>query len=108
MGTLFLALSVVFNCAANGFFKASADITDLTARKWVFLGLGLFLGLINTIFYIKSLEEIPLGIAFPAWSGACIVLIALISLVVFHQAISVRQWIGLATICVGLLLVWKT
>ncbi len=108
MGILFLSLSVAFNAVANSFFKASADISDVTLRKGVFLGLGLFLGLVNTICYIKSLEYVPLGVAFPVWSGACIVLIALISFAVFNEAITLRQWVGLATVCIGLLLVWKS
>jgi small multidrug resistance pump len=108
MGILFLSLSVLFNTVANSFFKASADIPDLTVRKGLLLGLGLFLGLVNTLSYIKSLEYVPLGVAFPVWSGACIVLISLVSFAVFNESISLRQWVGLATVCVGLLLVWKS
>jgi multidrug resistance protein EbrB len=108
MGILFLSLSIVLNTVANGFFKSSADITDLTLRKGVLLGLGLFLGLANTICYIKSLEYVPLGVAFPVWSGGCLVLISLVSFAIFNETISVRQWIGLATVCTGLLLVWKS
>ena len=44
MGILYLSLAIIINTLANGFFKSSADITDLTLRKGVLLGLGLFLG----------------------------------------------------------------
>jgi multidrug transporter EmrE-like cation transporter len=108
MGEFFLALSIVFNSVANGFFKAGADIQGFPLRKGSLLAVGLLVGLANTLCYIKALEKIELGVAFPLFSAASIVLIALISLFYFHEAISVQKWLGMAVICLGLLIVWKS
>jgi multidrug transporter EmrE-like cation transporter len=108
MGEFFLALSIVFNSVANGFFKAAADIQGFPLRKGSLLAIGLLVGLANTVCYIKALEKMQVGIAFPVFSSASIVLIALISLLYFHEAISIQKWIGMAVIVLGLLMVWKS
>lgn len=107
MGILFLTLAIAFNSVANGFFKAGSGIETLTMRKGMLLGLGLLIGLANTICYIKALEKIDLAIAYSVFSAASIMLIAIISLVFFKEPISVQKTAGLAVICVGILLTWK-
>ena len=107
MGALYLGLAVVFNVVANTFFKMSSGIPVWTFRKGGLLALGLFIGLANTLSFVKSLERIHLGVAYPAFSAASIVLIALVSLAVFREEITLRQWFGLGTLCVGMLLLWK-
>lgn len=108
MGTLFLALSILFNGVANGMFKVAAEIQDYSARKVTFLGLGLLIGLANTLCYLKALEKIDLGMAFPLFAGGSILVISLISLLYFHEQLSVQKWIGMAVICVGLAIMWKS
>ncbi len=108
MSAFLLALAIIFNSIANGIFKFASGIQDLSSRKIILLGVGLFVGLLNTLCYIKALEKIDLGLAFPLFSAASIILIALISLSVFKETISVRQVAGLVTICVGMMLLWKT
>ena len=107
MGAFFLSLAVVFNVVANSLFKVSSGIPEWTLRKGWILALGLFIGLANTLSFVKSLERLQLGVAYPAFSAASIVLIALVSLVVFREGITPRQWLGLGTLCVGMLLLWK-
>jgi multidrug transporter EmrE-like cation transporter len=108
MGTLFLALSILFNGVANGMFKVAAEIQDYSARKVTFLGVGLLIGLANTLCYLKALEKIDLGMAFPLFAGGSILVISLISLLYFHEQLSVQKWIGMAVICVGLAIMWKS
>lgn len=107
MGALLLASAIIFNTLANSLFKLGSDIQEWTPRKGVLLGAGLFLGLLNTLCYIKALERTDLGTAYPLFSAASIVLIALVSYVVFREMISVQKAIGLATVCVGLAILWK-
>ena len=108
MGILFLTLAIVFNSVANGFFKAGSGIETLTMRKGMLLGLGLLIGLANTICYIKALEKIDLAIAYSLFSAASIILIATISLVLFKEPISVQKAVGLIVICIGILLTWRS
>jgi multidrug transporter EmrE-like cation transporter len=108
MGALFLTLSVVFNSIANGFFKVAAAIPELSPRKGMLLGVGLLIGLANTLCYLKALEEIDLGVAFPVFSAASIILIALLSVYFFHEALPLQRVAGMVLLCAGLLLIWKS
>ena len=108
MGALFLTLSVLFNSVANTLFKVGADIGTFSPRKLTLLGLGLFIGLANTLCYIKALEKIDLGVAYPVFSAASIVLIALLSLFLLKEGISLQKAAGLVTVCVGLFLIWRS
>ena len=107
MGTLLLAVGVVLNTVANAFFKTGAGIQELTVRKGVVIGCGLFLGLLGTLSYIKALEKIDLATAFPIFSAATIVLLALVSLLFFHETISFQKGAGLIVLCIGLALIWR-
>ena len=107
MGALFLILAIMFNSAANALFKFASGLPEWDTQKIGLFGLSLFLGLVNTLLYIKALETIELSIAYSVLSAASIVVIVLISLVVFKEGMSVQKIAGLATICVGLLMMWK-
>ncbi len=106
MGTLFLALSILFNTVANGYFKAASNVESFTSRKIVLYALGLAIGFLNTLCYLKALETIKLGIAYAVFAAASTVLIALLSLLYFQEAITLQKAIGLGVICIGLLILW--
>jgi small multidrug resistance pump len=107
MGALLLTLAVLFNSVANGILKQASSIREFSKDKIVLLLLGLFVGFVNTVCYIKALEKIDLGVAFPVWSAASIVLIAGISYYFFKEQLSARQMVGLVTICIGMILLLK-
>ncbi len=107
MDSLYLALSVFFNVIANGFFKSAFTIEEFSQRKIVLLGAGLLIGLANTGCYIKSLETIGLGTAYAIFAASSTILIAVLSVYLFHESVSIQKVAGLAVICAGLLLLWK-
>jgi multidrug transporter EmrE-like cation transporter len=107
MGTLFLAAGIVLNAVANAFFKVGSGIHDLTLRKGLYVGGGLFLGFLGTLGYIKALEKFDLGTAFPTFSAATILLVALISFAVFHEAVTFQKGAGLVLLCIGMALLWR-
>lgn len=106
-GYVFLILAIVANSIGNVLFKAGAKIEEFTPRKGLLLGLGLAVGLVNTLAFIKSLESLELGIAFPLFSAASIVLIAGASSLLLHEPVSAQKAVGLAILCVGLGILWK-
>jgi len=107
MGTLLLAVGVVLNTVSNALFKSGSSLHELTLRKGVLIGTGLFIGFLGTLSYIKSLEKIDLSTAFPLFSAATIVLVALVSTLLFHETISAQKGAGLLLLCVGLALIWR-
>ena len=64
-GFTYLVLAIVANSVANVLFKFGSAIDSFTLRKGSLLGLGLAIGLVNTVSFIKSLETLELGVAFP-------------------------------------------
>jgi len=106
-GFLYLILAIIANAAANVLFKLGSAIDSFTLRKGALLGLGLAIGLVNTVSFIKSLETLELGVAFPVFSAASIVIIAVSSFLLLQEPISTQKAIGLAILCVGLAVLWK-
>lgn len=106
-GFTYLVLAIVANSVANVLFKVGSGIEGFTMRKGALLGLGLAVGLVNTVSFIKSLETLDLGVAFPVFSAASIVIIAVASYVVLQEPISIQKAMGLGLLCVGLAVLWK-
>ena len=106
-GYVYLVLAILTNSVGNILFKSGASIEGFTPRKAVLLGLGLAIGLVNTISFIKSLETLELGIAFPIFAAASIVVIAVASYLVLQEPISAQKAMGLTILCVGLAVLWK-
>ena len=104
---LLLLLAVGFNVAANLLFRHASAIPGYPAQKMVLLGIGLFIGLVNTLLYIKALEQMPLGTAFPVYSAASIVVIAAAAVLLFGEAWSTQKVIGVVTICVGIVVLGR-
>jgi multidrug transporter EmrE-like cation transporter len=107
MGALYLAVSILFNTVANGFFKQASAIGGLGQRKIILFAAGLFVGLLNTLAYLKALETIKLGTAYPLFAAGSIVLIAAMSFLLFGEPLNWRQTAGLGVICAGLYLLWS-
>jgi small multidrug resistance pump len=70
------------------------------------LWFGLFLYGISTVFYIITLQKIPLSIAYPTISVSYIFVVILSSFI-FKEKIAVPQILGILLIMSGVLLIWK-
>lgn len=107
MGYLLLAIAAVLNTGANLLFKHASGLPAWNVPKIGLFLLALLLGLGNTLLYIKSLERLDLGIAYPMLSAASIVLIAGFSVLVFREALNLQKILALTTICAGMLMLWR-
>jgi multidrug transporter EmrE-like cation transporter len=107
MGYVLLLIAVLLNTAATLLFKHAAALPEWTMQKgWLFL-VALALGLGNTLLYIKSLEKLDLGIAYPLLSASSIILIAGFSILIFKESLSLQKVLALCTICAGMLMLWR-
>lgn len=107
MSAIYLALAVAFNVIANALFKYASGMPGWSMRKISLFGLGLAIGLVNTLCYIKALEAYALSVAYPVFMAGSVILITLISALLFSEQISVQKAAGLCAIGVGLALLWK-
>jgi small multidrug resistance pump len=93
---LFLSVAIISEVVATSALKASNGFTQLWPSLLVVAGYA-------TAFFFLSLtlRTIPVGVAYAIWSGAGIVLIALIAWLVFGQSLDTPAIIGLALIIAG-------
>ena len=95
---ILLSLAILAEVIGTSALKASAGFSRLWPSFVVVAGYG-------TAFYFLSLalRNIPIGIAYAVWSGAGIVLIAVIGTVVFKQKLDAPALIGMSLIVAGVL-----
>lgn len=95
---ILLCLAILAEVIGTSALKASAGFSRLWPSFVVVAGYG-------TAFYFLSLalRNIPIGIAYAVWSGAGIVLIAVIGTVVFKQKLDAPALIGMSLIVAGVL-----
>ncbi len=99
----FLILSVAFNVASYLVYKSISNRHQGILWVTVFAS-GLALGAVNVLCFTKALKEIPLSIAYPLFSGACIFLMALLSHIIFGERLSAVHMAGAAVIVIGIAL----
>ena len=91
-----LAIAIVAEVIATSALRASEGFSRLVPAVVVVLGYGI-------AFYCLSLtlRSIPVGIVYAVWSGAGIVLITLVAVVLYRQVPDLPAIIGLGLIIAG-------
>ena len=72
-----------------------------------FIG-GLFFYGLNVVLFAKSLDYLPVSIAYPVLSGSGFILLVVLSRVLFAESATLLQMLGIFAIFVGILLVSLT
>jgi len=99
----FLCLAVAFNVASYVVYKSIAHKQGGVMWLVVF-ALGLILGGFNVLFFTKALKDIPLSIAYPVFSGACIFSVVLLSQMIFGEKLSAVNLAGAVVVVIGIAL----
>ena len=71
------------------------------------MGFGVLLGIPNflsSLFLLKALSTVPGVIAFPSYSVATILVVALAGLLFFRERLTKKQMVGGLLICIALVL----
>jgi multidrug transporter EmrE-like cation transporter len=95
---LILSLAIVAEVIATSALKASESFSRLGPSVIVVVGYGAAFLLLSQV-----LDRIPIGVAYAVWSGAGIVLVALVGWVVFGQRPDAAGFVGMALILAGVL-----
>ncbi|MBA3928391.1 small multidrug resistance pump [Pseudoxanthomonas japonensis] len=93
---VYLALAIVAEVIATSALKASEGFTRLGPSLLVAAGYG-----IAFYFLSLTLKSVPVGVAYAIWSGAGIVLIALIGWLVLKQPLDLPAVLGMGLIVAG-------
>ncbi|WP_425272194.1 DMT family transporter [Paraburkholderia aromaticivorans] len=91
-----LGIAIVAEVIATSAMRASEGFSRLVPSVVVVLGYGV-------AFYCLSLtlKSVPVGVVYAVWSGAGIVLITLVAVVLYRQVPDVPAIIGLGLIMAG-------
>jgi small multidrug resistance pump len=97
---VYLTIAIVAEVIATSALKASEGFTNLVPSVVVVIGYCV-------AFYCLSLtlKTLPVGIAYAIWSGAGIVLVSLIGLVLYGQKLDFWAIVGMGFIIAGVLIV---
>ncbi|MBB1602363.1 MULTISPECIES: multidrug efflux SMR transporter [Variovorax] len=96
MTWLYLAFAIVAEVAATSALKASEGFTRLGPSVLVVVGYGIAFFLLSL-----TLRTISVGVAYAIWSGAGIVLVSVVGLVLFKQRLDGPAMLGMGLIVAG-------
>ncbi|MDH6576638.1 multidrug efflux SMR transporter [Kitasatospora sp. MAP5-34] len=96
MPYLLLALAITSEVCATSCLK----LTDGFSRLWPSLGVGIGYAL-SFLLLGRALKHIPVSIAYAVWSGAGTAAVAGIGVLAFGEQLGRLQWIGIALVIVG-------
>lgn len=93
---LFLFIAIIAEVIATSALKSSEGFTRIIPSAVVVIGYG-------AAFYFLSLvlKTVPVGIAYAAWSGLGIVLIAAIAWIIHGQKLDAWAFVGMGLIISG-------
>lgn len=96
MSWLFLALSILFETIATSALKLSNGLTVLLPTVGAIVGYICCFSLFS-----QALKTIDMSVAYAIWSSVGIVLLALISLIFFHETFSFAKIFFISLIIIG-------
>lgn len=100
---IFILLSLVFLESIAEYELKEASIVTTSYQKYLFLGILVY-GLVAFFFYMYLFHVKNLAIANAIWNGGNMILITLVSVLFFHERLTMIQYIGLILIAIGLVL----
>ena len=97
---IFLAIAIIAEVIATSALKASQGFSQLLPSILVVVGYG-----VAFYFLSLTLRTIPVGIAYAIWSGAGIVLVALIGFALYGQKLDIWALVGMGLIIAGVMVI---
>ncbi|MGR7920314.1 SMR family transporter [Zobellella denitrificans] len=97
---LLLAMAIAAEVAATTALKASGGFSRLGPSLIVVAGYGAAFWLLGLV-----MRTVPVGVAYAIWSGAGIVLITLLAVLVYRQIPDLPALIGMGLIIAGVMVI---
>ena len=98
MGYLYLAAAIISEVIATSFLKYASGPKSVW-WAYVIVAVGYIASFVLLSITLRS--GVPLGIAYAIWAGAGVVVVAVISWLIFHEALTWPQIIGMVLVIGG-------
>jgi small multidrug resistance pump len=98
MGYVYLALAIASEVVATSFLKYASGPKNVW---WAYIIVAVGYVLSFVLLSVTLRAGVPLGIAYAIWAGVGVVLVAIISWVVFHEALTWQQIAGMVLVIGG-------
>ena len=98
MGYLYLAAAIVSEVVATSFLKYASGPKNVW-WAYVIVAIGYILSFVLLSLTLRA--GVPLGIAYAIWAGVGVVAVATISWVVFREALTWQQIVGMVLVIGG-------
>lgn len=96
---LLMTFAILGEIAGTSFLK----LANGWQRPWAWLGVALGFGA-AMLLLSQLLQKLDVSVVYAVWSGVAIALIAVVGVVVFHEAMSWRRGLGLLATIIGIVL----
>jgi len=100
MTYIYFAAAIVSEVIATSSLQASEQFTKLIPSMMVVIGYCISFYLVTLV-----LKTIPIGITYAIWSGAGIVLVALVGAIIYKQIPDIPAVIGMGLIVAGVIII---
>ncbi len=100
MPYVLLSLAILSEVCATSCLK----LTDGFSRLWPSLGVGVGY-LLSFLLLGRALKHIPVSVAYAVWSGAGTAAVAGIGVVAFGESLGRVQWLGIALVVAGVVVI---
>lgn len=100
MAYVYLLIAVITEVAATSALKASEEFTRFTPSLIVIIGYGIFFYCLTQV-----LKFLPVGITYAVWSGAGIILVTLIGIILYREIPDWPAVIGMGLIIAGVVVI---
>lgn len=98
MGYLYLAAAIVSEVVATSFLKFASGPRNVW-WAYIIVAVGYVLSFVLLSLTLRT--GVPLGIAYAIWAGAGVVVVAVISWLVFAEALTWQQIVGMVLVIAG-------
>ena len=96
---VYLAIAIVAEVVATSALKASDNFSKWIPSIIVIVGYGVAFNYLSLV-----VRELPVGMTYAIWSGAGIVLVTLVSIVLYRQTPDLAAWAGIGLIIAGIVI----
>ena len=100
MSFIYLSIAIIAEVIATSALKASNGFSIFWPAIATIIGYAIAL-----FFLSLTMKTIPMGIAYAIWSGAGIILISTVGLLVYKQQLDIPALVGLGFMIVGIIII---